>query len=195
MEIHSSANATLKRNEVKVIKVKREGVIPVAVLLATTIVISACSNAPLRPAATDQDNDTVADLVDTCPRTKLGSPVDAQGCSLFSGSIDAVDFGPGDHRLSSDSRGSLAELVALLNSHPEVVLKLEGHTDNRGAARENLALSKLRVMSVVRFMVANGIDGNRLKPFGFGENRPIMTNTSAQGRARNRRIDMSVVTQ
>jgi len=164
-------------------------------LLVVVGFISACGNLPQRPEVTDSDNDTVADAEDICPQTKSGVPVDLDGCSLFSGSIDEVDFAPGDHQLNSKSRESLAELVSLLNTHPEVVLQLEGHTDNRGAARENLALSKRRVMSVVRYMVANGIDGKRLKPFGFGENRPVVTNVTAAGRAENRRIDMSVVAQ
>lgn len=168
---------------------------PTVVLIATTVFISACNSLPSQQSRLDGDNDKVADIDDACPDSQALEPVDADGCSLFRGSIKAVDFGPGDHRLNSDSRTSLAELVALLNTHPEVVLRLEGHTDNRGAARENLALSKRRVMSVVRYLVANGIDGNRLKPFGFGENRPIMTNASKEGRAENRRIDMSVVTQ
>lgn len=166
-----------------------------AMLLSASLLVSACSGLPLRMSGFDADKDKVADKVDACPGTLADVPVDADGCSLFSGSIEAVDFEPGDHRLNSSSRTSLASLVELLNTHPEIVLKLEGHTDNRGAARENLALSKRRVMSVVRYMVANGIDGNRLKPYGYGENRPIVENATEQGRARNRRIDMSVVTQ
>lgn len=177
-----------------VTKFKQWKLAPTAMLIALTMFISACNSLPSGRRLADRDNDKVADAVDACPGTKTANPVDADGCSLFGGAIDAVDFDPGDHRLNSTSRSSLAELIVLLNSHPEVVLKLEGHTDNRGAARDNLALSKRRVMSVVRYMVANGVDGNRLKPFGFGENRPIMTNVSEQGRAENRRIEMSVVT-
>lgn len=174
---------------------KRHKLMRAVVLMVVAISVSACSNLSSRQSLQDSDNDTVADVIDVCPSTKAGNPVGNDGCSLFSGSIDAVDFKPGDHRLDATSRDSLAQLITLLNSHPEVVLQLEGHTDNRGAARKNLALSKRRVMAVVRYMVANGVDGNRLKPFGFGENRPIMTNASAKGRAENRRIDMSVVTR
>lgn len=166
-----------------------------ALLIAVTLLISACNSLPSRQLLVDSDNDKIADLIDICPGTNPNVPVGVDGCSLFSGSIDAVDFDPGDHQLNSGSRISLATLVELLNTHPDVVLQLEGHTDNRGAARDNLALSKRRVMSVVKYMVANGIDGNRLKPLGFGENRPVMTNASAQGRAENRRIEMSVVTR
>jgi len=183
------------KEEKAVINFEQWRKVPTVVFIAATVFVSACNSLPARQSTLDGDNDNVADIVDACPDTQALDLVDAEGCSLFRGSIKAVDFKPGDHRLNSDSRTSLAELVTLLNTHPEVVLKLEGHTDNRGAARENLALSKRRVMSVVRYLVANGIDGNRLKPYGFGENRPIMTNASIEGRAENRRIDMSVVTQ
>lgn len=160
-----------------------------------SLLISACGATPYRPVVLDKDNDTIADGIDECPLTEPGNPVDAVGCTLFLGQLDAVDFGPGDHLLSGSSSASLAGLVELLNTHPEVVLQLGGHTDNVGAARENLDLSKLRVMSVVEYLVSNGIAGERLKPFGFGESRPIMSNTTAAGRAQNRRIEMSVITQ
>lgn len=166
-----------------------------ALLASTVLFLGACNSLPLQTTIVDQDNDKIADANDACPRTKLGSPVDENGCSLFLGPIEAVEFGPGDHQLNANSRESLETLVALLNSHPEVVLRLEGHTDNRGVAIENLALSKRRVMSVVRYLVASGVEGNRLKPVGFGESRPVMSNATADGRAENRRIEMSVFTR
>lgn len=166
-----------------------------AAWLTVMMVLSACNSMPSRFVVLDNDKDGIADAVDACLRTALGNPVDENGCALFRGSIEAVAFEPGNHQLDSTSRSSLAELVAMLNEHPEVVLQLEGHTDNRGPAKANLALSKRRVMSVVRYLVSNGVDGNRLKPLGFGENRPIKSNATATGRSENRRIEMSVVTQ
>lgn len=165
------------------------------VIAVTVLLLGACGSTPNRPVVSDKDGDSIVDADDQCPRTALNSPVDERGCSLFKGNIEAVEFAPGDHRLNAESRESLAKLVERLNQYPEVVLQLAGHTDNRGAARDNLALSKRRVMSVVRFLVANGIDADRLKPFGFGEARPVMSNATAAGRAQNRRIEMSVVTQ
>jgi len=179
-----------------VTKLRQGSPLQLAVLLVAVLSASACSSLPFKQQQPpDADQDGIADATDACPTTVSGSPVDADGCSLFRGSIHAVDFEPGDHQLNSASRDSLASLVALLNTHPEVVLQLEGHTDNRGAARDNLELSKRRVMSVVKYLVANGIDGERLKPYGIGENRPIMSNATASGRSENRRIEMSVVTQ
>jgi len=145
-----------------------------ACILLISAFLSACGATPYhlleqreqqdQQAQQDQDGDKVADGKDKCPRTQPGNPVDEVGCTLFRGQLDAVDFGPGDDQLSMSSRASLADLIELLNDHPEVVLQLGGHTDNVGAARENLDLSKRRVMSVVRYLVTNGIDGERLKP-------------------------------
>lgn len=164
-------------------------------ILCCALLLGACGTTAQNAALLDKDNDTVTDALDECPMTVPGSPVDLAGCSLFRGKIEAVEFGPGDHRLNASSRESLANLVTLINAHPQVVLQLGGHTDNRGSARENLALSKRRVMSVVRYLVANGVAAERLKPTGYGESRPVVSNATESGRAQNRRIEMSVFTQ
>jgi len=171
----------------------RTGFLIACIFLVT--LISACGATPYRPEVQDRDNDSVADGTDQCPLTEPGNPVDLVGCALFRGQLDTVDFEPGEHELNESGKASLAGLVELLNAHPQVALQLGGHTDNIGKARYNLGLSKRRVMSVVEYLVANGIDGERLKPFGFGESRPIMSNMTAAGRAQNRRIEMSVITQ
>ena len=164
-------------------------------MVLSVLMLIGCGATPYRPVVLDKDNDKVVDADDQCPLTPPANPVDEKGCALFRGNIDAVEFDPGSHTLNAGSRESLAKLVTLINQHPDVVLQLGGHTDNLGSARENLALSKRRVMSVVKYLVANGVDGERLKPFGFGESRPIVSNTTAAGRAQNRRIEMSVITQ
>lgn len=158
------------------------------------MLISACGSLPSKVEPADQDNDNVADINDACLQTAPGSPVDSKGCSLFRGVIESVDFAAGSVQLNSTSRESLAKLVERLNAYPNVALKLEGHTDNRGAASKNLELSKQRVMAVTRYLVSKGIEGNRLKPIGLGENRPLASNATPEGRKRNRRIEMSVFT-
>lgn len=154
--------------------------------------ISACASVP-KQAFDDNDADGIANELDACPKTPAGVPTNAVGCSAFNGRLEGVAFGPGDHRLTSDSRASLEALVAMLKTHKEVNIRLGGHTDNRGLAKDNLELSKRRVMSVVKYLVANGINGERLQPYGFGESQPVVSNKTPEGRAENRRIEISVV--
>jgi len=83
---------------------------------------------------------------------------------------------------------------SIVNSiRPEIAISVAGHTDNRGPAAANLELSKQRVLSVVKYMVANGITTDRIMPVGFGESRPIAANATAEGREQNRRIEIQVL--
>jgi len=145
------------------------------------------------PKSMDADQDNVRNSEDDCPDTASGVLVDLSGCAALDGVIDGLDFALGDHRLNQDSRVVLAELVDELELYPTAVVAISAHTDNRGSAAANLELSKQRVMSVVRYLVSNGIESARLKPFGYGESRPREKNRTAEGRAQNRRIEISVV--
>lgn len=136
----------------------------------------------------DRDHDSIPDAVDDCPSSGPEPIVDQSGCELFDRVLSDVVFAPGDYRLGAEARLALMALVVELDSYPGVVLQLEGHTDNRGNAAGNLDLSKRRVMSVARFLVANGIAPERLKPYGYGESRPLASNATPSGRGRNRRI-------
>lgn len=141
----------------------------------------------------DQDADGVINELDNCSDTLASRPVDEQGCELFSGTLENVQFAPDSHQLSEQSRQALDLLVKRMQAHPDVVLAISGHTDNRGNARDNLELSKKRVLSVVRYLVLNGVDGRRLLPHGYGESRPVFSNATPAGRSRNRRIEISLV--
>lgn len=145
------------------------------------------------PKSIDADQDNVRNTEDDCPDSEPNILVDSAGCAALDGVIEGLDFNLGDHRLTKNSRAVLAELLAEMELHPTAVVAISAHTDNRGSAAANLELSKRRVMSVVRYLVANGIESTRLKPFGYGESRPRAQNRTAEGRALNRRIEISVV--
>jgi len=147
---------------------------------------------PPLPTGTDADADRVADTADDCPDSTTGRRVDAHGCALFDRVLEGVEFGTGDYRLGAEARRALDRLIADLQRHPTVRIRLDGHTDNRGTAVANLELSKQRVMSVARYLVTGGVAAERLKPYGYGESRPIASNGSAAGRERNRRIEIGL---
>ncbi len=166
-----------------------------AVLAGFMLLLSACSSANRGPLIADADADGVTDELDRCADSASRSIVRSDGCSLFGGPIDKLEFTAGDHRLGLSARESLAEIRDAMVENSSLVVSLGGHTDNRGTAADNLQLSKRRVMSVVRYLVANGISGERLKPYGYGESQPAVSNASEAGRAQNRRIEVHIVSR
>jgi len=123
------------------------------------------------------------------------STVDFEGCPIFAGALQDVDFPADEADLNNRARRSLDKLVLRLQRYPEVVLAIDAHTDNRGSGQVNLELSKRRVMAVVRYLVARGVPPHQLRPYGYGESRPIISNATPEGRRQNRRIEVSVVLQ
>ena len=84
----------------------------------------------------------------------------------------------------------LQEVASVLAQAPQLSVTIEGHTDNVGNAVTNRSLSEARARAVVRWLGNRGIDRSRLQAAGFGPDRPIAPNTTADGRARNRRVDI-----
>jgi len=87
----------------------------------------------------------------------------------------------------------LTELAEVLVKKPDWKLQIAGHTDNVGSAQGNLILSKKRSQAVKNFMMSKGIDGDRLTSLYFGETDPIADNNTAEGRQKNRRVEMTIV--
>lgn len=140
----------------------------------------------------DVDLDGVNDDIDACLGTASGLPVDSSGCEVFDGAIEGINFLIGSAELTDGARVVLAEVVQSLQNYPDIKVTIEAHTDNRGDAEQNLQLSKRRALAVARFLVDQGISGLRLKPQAFGESQPRTTNSTADGRAANRRVEFAV---
>ena len=140
----------------------------------------------------DSDGDGVVDTADRCAGTEDGLAVDVRGCS-FSGIIEGLYFDRGSDSLNGSAEAILDNIVLELRRFPNVVLEVQAHTDNRGKAVDNLALSQRRAESVANFMVGRGISANRLRARGFGESRPAFRNATEEGRRRNRRVVFQTV--
>lgn len=160
------------------------------VFALSLFVINGCALAEFRQKTPDHDQDGVADVTDKCPETEVSSIVNSQGCSLFSGALPGVEFATNDIVLNATAYPALDELASGLIAHPQTVVGVHAHTDNRGRARLNLELSKLRVMKVVEYLLEKGVEGRQLKPYGYGESRPLVSNATTEGRLRNRRIEV-----
>ncbi|MBB1517618.1 OmpA family protein [Aquipseudomonas guryensis] len=101
-----------------------------------------------------------------------------------------INFDTGKADLKADGQASVREIVSMLSSAPELKIAIEGHTDNVGQPADNKALSERRAQSVMAAIVAAGIPAERLQAAGFGQERPVADNRSAEGRAKNRRVEL-----
>ena len=84
----------------------------------------------------------------------------------------------------------LIEMVKLMKNNPDLKIEIQGHTDNTGSADHNLDLSTRRAETVKKFLLLYGVDGLRMAPKGYGEEKPVATNDTEEGRAMNRRVEL-----
>lgn len=111
--------------------------------------------------------------------------------------IDAsLLFAPGEATLQKES-GKVLESVAQVLKNTDHAIQVEGHTDNMPIVTEkfpsNWELSAVRASSVVRLLIANGLEATRLAAMGYGENRPLESNDSEVGRKHNRRVTVMIL--
>jgi len=109
--------------------------------------------------------------------------------------IEGVYFGPASYKITiTKSKETLASIIDRLANSPKVKIELAGHTDN-GAEDEtmNVNLSKNRASAVKDYLVKKGIDEQRITTVGFGSSQPIASNDDAEGKAKNRRTEITVI--
>ena len=106
--------------------------------------------------------------------------------------FDNLNFETGSTALTSDSRPTVDSLVAILQAYPAVAIVLEGHTDSTGDAAANKKLSLDRAVAVKEILVTGGIADARVATAGLGSEKPIASNDTEDGRAKNRRLELVV---
>jgi OmpA-OmpF porin, OOP family len=142
----------------------------------------------------DSDHDGVPDNIDQCPNTPLGVQVDAVGCPLKGSiTIEGVNFEYNSAALTVASHPALDAIVDGMKKHPRLKLEIQGHTDSTGSAAYNLKLSQRRAESVRSYLVDSGVSPDQLVAKGYGQSQPAVSNATAEGRAKNRRVVMFVV--
>ncbi len=158
-----------------------------------------CPNTPAgatvdeRGCELDSDGDGVVDRLDECPGTPAGTPVDSKGCPIEGDYVlKGVNFESNSDQLRGGSAAVLDEVVATLKKYPEITFVVEGHTDSDGSAQYNEGLSERRAQTVYDYLAANGIAEDRMSVRGYGESQPIADNSTAAGKAQNRRVVLSV---
>jgi OmpA-OmpF porin, OOP family len=148
----------------------------------------------------DSDEDGVFDSKDKCPDSAKGSKVDADGCYVaLEGDKEFalnVKFQSGKSVIQPDSKGQIAELAEFLTSYPQTNTTVEGHTDSVGSAEYNKALSQQRAEAVRQSLINDyKIAAERVAAVGYGEEKPIADNATAEGQAQNRRVVAKVSTK
>lgn len=101
-----------------------------------------------------------------------------------------INFDFGKAEIRPDSKPVIDQVVQLLQSNPDLKLSVEGHTDNVGDPKSNMLLSENRAKAVVAAIVAQGIEEARLGARGHGQDKPIADNSTEEGRAKNRRVEL-----
>ena len=135
----------------------------------------------------DTDNDGVMNRFDQCPNTPRGSAVDSNGCpdrvKL------AVNFRYKSTHVAESSYSEVSHFAEFMKRNPSYHADIVGHTDNIGSRNYNVGLSKRRAASVKALLIEFGVNSTRLRAIGMGEDEPIATNKTEDGRAANRRIE------
>lgn len=106
--------------------------------------------------------------------------------------LDTETFALNSSELKPESASKLDELVAVLNEYPQAKVSIVGYTDSSGAAEYNQALSEKRAQAVANVLAERGIATDRMTVSGEGENDPIADNSTREGRAQNRRVEITV---
>ncbi|WP_439146255.1 OmpA family protein [Vibrio sp.] len=101
-------------------------------------------------------------------------------------------FATNSTELSTDGKTALEPLVEVLKTHPQSTVDVVGHTDSTGAAEYNMMISKKRAAAVAAHIKEQGIDAERISVSGKGEENPVASNDTAEGRAQNRRVDATI---
>ncbi len=138
----------------------------------------------------DADGDGVPDHEDQCPDSRDGAKVDAQGCYAHPEEPISftIQFDTDDSNIRADQEATIREGLAVLRRYPTTDAVIEGHADWRGSQPHNQTLSERRAASVRDYLVAGGIEPDRLSIVGYGESQPIADNRMPEGREKNRRV-------
>jgi OOP family OmpA-OmpF porin len=145
----------------------------------------------------DGDKDGVADAVDRCPDTPPGESVDETGClpppAEEKVSIElAIAFDTNKAEIKPQYQSEVQRVAEFMKTAPKTTGEVEGHTDNVGSEKANVALSQRRADAVRDALIKLGVEASRLTAKGYGPSNPIADNKTADGRRKNRRVVVTI---
>jgi len=139
----------------------------------------------------DRDGDGIKNEDDRCPDVP-GVP-EMQGCPKPDYEAHAVRFAVNSAVLHADGKKELDKLADFLNTHSTIKIRLDGYTDASGNDKINIPLSQKRAASAKDYLVSKGISADRIETEGHGSADPVADNGTKEGKARNRRIEVTVL--
>jgi OOP family OmpA-OmpF porin len=148
---------------------------------------------PAPPAPLDSDGDGVIDANDKCPNTPRGREVDANGCEFALHKTEQIrldiNFATDKAEITEAYAGEVEKAAKFLKHYANVNAEIAGYTDATGSHAHNAKLSQRRADAVRDMLITRySIDAARLTAAGYAETNPIASNTTAAGRAQNRRV-------
>jgi OmpA-OmpF porin, OOP family len=151
----------------------------------------------------DADKDGIPDVQDKCPTEpgkrspiaeKFGCPslieMDTEGGFRL---LKPIEFETGRATIKPVSFPIMDEVLDLMKSRPSMRIGVYGHTDSKGTPENNLRLSKERAAAVRNYLQGKGVAASRLESEGFGQTKPVDTNDTDAGRAKNRRVEFKIL--
>jgi OOP family OmpA-OmpF porin len=122
------------------------------------------------------------------------SKVESKGGAIHLPGAIVFDFDKSTLKTGSGSEAVLEQLKQFLTENDKKIatVRVEGHTDNQGAADHNLELSGQRALTIKKWLVDHGIDASRLVAVGFGQTKPVVPNTTEENKAQNRRTEFRI---
>ncbi len=148
----------------------------------------------------DRDADGIPDKVDHCP--EVAGPMDSWGCPAYKKVVvtkeklelkEKLYFDKNKAVIQKVSFPVLDELAQVLKENKSMRVRVEGHTSSEGSKEHNQTLSEERAQAVTDYLVAHGVEKDRLMPKGFGDTEPSDTNSTAEGRENNRMVSFVIV--
>ena len=107
--------------------------------------------------------------------------------------LENLLFDSGKATIKKEAEGEIDILVENLNKLPILIVEIQGHTDSSGNTKKNLILSKKRALTVLKALIDAGIEKNRLTAQGYGDSKPRAENSTAEGRRKNRRVELKIL--
>jgi len=165
-----------------------------------------CKNTPAEAIAyidstgceKDSDNDGVPDYLDKCPNDS--GAVNNNGCPIMKEEekvvltkyIRGIEFELGKSVIKTSSYPALNKIAKFFIKNPTYTIEIQGHTDNTGSREINDALSQERAKVVMNYLLKAGVPASQMTAAGYADTKPVATNKTEEGRAKNRRVTFKV---